>query len=89
MLDQMITALESLSEHDLEAVLNLAGRSWLALVADLLARYPACSDTVITAAAALIVAVNGARVHYHPDALNQFNEHLAADNAPWRLVTLD
>lgn len=88
MLDS-ITPLESLSEHDLEAVLNLAGRSWLALVAEMLARYPDCSELAIVAAAGLIVAVSGAKVHYHPDALKQFNEHLAADNAPWRLVAMD
>jgi hypothetical protein len=88
MLDR-ITALESLSEHDLEAVLNLAGRSWLALIAEMLARYPDCSEVAIMAAAGLAVAVSGSKVNYHPDALKLFNEHLAADNAPWRLVTLD
>jgi hypothetical protein len=81
--------LKSLSEHDLEAVLNLAGRSWLALIAEMLARYPDCSEVAIMAAAGLAVAVSGSKVDYHPDALKLFNEHLAADNAPWRLVTLE
>ena len=84
-----ITALESLSEHELEDVLSLAGQSWLELVAEMLTRYPDCSEVAIIAAVGLIVAVSGAKLHYHPDALEQFNEHLAADNAPWRLVALD
>jgi hypothetical protein len=88
-MSEQITALESLSEYDLETVLDLAGESWLALVAEMLTRYPNCSEVAIIAAVGLIVAVSGAKVHYHPDALKQFNEHLAADNAPWRLVTLD
>jgi hypothetical protein len=83
------TPLESLSEYDLEAVLNLAGRSWLDLIAEMLAQYPDRSEAAIMAAAGLVVAVSGAKVDYHPDALKLFNEHLAADDAPWRLVTLD
>ena len=81
--------LKSLREHDLEAVLDLAGKSWLALIAEMLARFPDCSEVAIMAAAGLVVAVSGAKVDYHPDALKLFNEHLAADNAPWRLVMLD